>query len=169
MIVTDAQRQKIVAMLIDYLAEPSRARHRLNASGRVRTKLVRNALANIDSEDGGVYVHDLKAILRPLAERLMSDTWLDALEELSDAAIRELHELRVIACQIISELQFTQVQPNLIRVGDMELSHAELTRMGLFEIVPTEKIEGYAEGRGQLSVIAKHLLSQSGGRKVYRH
>ncbi len=169
MVVTDSQRRRIVDMLIDYLAEPSRARHRLNKTGRLRVRLIRNVLANIDSEDGELMPHDLKVALGALYERLVNDTWLDALEELNDTVVTELYELRVIACQIITELQFTQVQDNLIRVGGTELSHAELTRMGLFELVPTIKIEGYAEGRGQLSIIAKHLLKQSGGRKVYRH
>jgi hypothetical protein len=169
MIVTDSQHQRIVDMLTDYLADPSRARHRLSSIGRSRVRLIRKVLANIDAEDGELFPHDLKVVLGALYERLVNDTWLDALGELGDAVMTELYELRTIASQIITELQFTQVQPNLIRVAGMELSHAELTRMGLYDLVPTDKIEGYAEGRGQLSIIAKHLLKQSRGRKVYQH
>lgn len=170
MLVTESQRKALVDLLSRVIALKELDRVRLNGFGRVRLAALWNARANISADSGDLLPHDKQVVLEILYDRLVADTVLEATGELNDTAVAEVEQMRVLASQLISDMQFRQLRANLIQVGDVQLSHAELTRMGLYDMVPTEKIDGYAKDRGQLSKVASFLLKKNKERgRVYPH
>src|SRR3989338_759817 len=156
-----SQRLLIIAMLDEF--ENALYRRVLAGQGNRKT-LVKRELAlrmrqSLIQHNDELTALETSVLLEALYDRLCADTLLDMREELSDNRVIILVALRVLVAQLFQDMGMWAVSPNLFRIAeDVELSHAEMVRMGLYELVPTEKIDGYAEGKGELSKIAKYLL-----------
>lgn len=171
MVLPDKQRDLVVQVIDEYVFAVYQAlrmrKRNQHASFKIQQALdVRQHIYS----DGELMAIDKVVLLKILLRRLSEDTLLDVDDELEKEYREILSDLRAFAKQLITDTEVRMVRPNVMRIAEeILISDAERVRMGLYELVPTEKIETYArEERGELSVIARHLLKTNRGR-VYSH
>lgn len=173
MVILDSQRK----LLIEILNEDETNKYqricarRGNEKTEHKRELVLHVRQSLFHNDNELTEMDKVIIVEALYDRLCADILLDTRGELPQERRQTLFELQVIAAQLFHNMEMRMVQPNLFHITeDIEFSHAEFVRMGLYDLVPTDKITSYTEGRGELSKIAKHVLRVNSGKgPVYTH